>query len=74
MELSPTVLIALVSIVGAGIGVWVTLRERLVRAETKIETLEANHKDHKSEVQLLREWLETQFSELRKELSKKADR
>lgn len=74
MELNPTVLVALVGIIGAGIGVWVTLRERLVRAETKIETLEANQRDHKSEVQLLREWLETQFSELRKELSKKVDR
>lgn len=67
-------LIGLIGLAGAGIGVWVSLRERLVRAETKIETLEANQRDHKSEVQLLREWLETQFSELRKELSKKVDR
>lgn len=67
-------IIAFLGLAGAGISVWVSLRERLVRAETKIETLESNQKDHKSEVQLLREWLETQFGELRKELSKKADR
>jgi len=67
-------LIAIFGLAGAGIGVWVSLRERLVRAETKIEGLEAQHKDHKSDVQLLREWLEGQFAELRKGLDRKADR
>lgn len=67
-------LIAFLGLAGSGIAVWVSLRERLVRAETKIEGLEAQHKDHKSDVQLLREWLEGQFAELRKGLDRKADR
>lgn len=67
-------LIAFIGLVGAGIGVWVALRERLVRAETKIEVLENAHKDHKSEVQQLRDWLDGQFGELRKVLDRKADR
>lgn len=67
-------LVGLIGLSGAGIGVWVSLRERLVRAETKIETLETAHKDHKSEVQSLREWLEGQFHELRKGLERKADK
>jgi uncharacterized protein HemX len=66
--------VAFLALAGAGIGVWVSLRERLVRAETKIEGLEAQHKDHKSDVQLLREWLEGQFAELRKGLDRKVDR
>lgn len=73
---TPTImaLIAFLSLAGAGVGVWVALRERLVRAETKIEALEKQHADHKSEVQLLREWLDGQFAELRKVLDRKADR
>ena len=67
-------LIGVLGLAGSGIAVWVSLRERLVRAETKIEGLEAQHKDHKSDVQLLREWLEGQFGELRKGLDRKADR
>lgn len=67
-------MIAFLGLSGAGVGVWVALRERLVRAETKIEALEKQHADHKSEVQLLREWLDGQFSELRKVLDRKADR
>lgn len=74
MEISAGVIIAFIGLIGAGIGVWVSLRERLVRAETKIETLEAAHRDHKTEVQSLREWLETQFDYLRKELNRKVDR
>lgn len=69
-----TLVISLLALAGAGIGVWVSLRERLVRAETKIETLERMHVDQKSEVQSLREWLETQFLELRKSVDRKADR
>lgn len=65
---------AVLGLAGSGIAVWVSLRERLVRAETKIEGLESQHKDHKSDVQLLREWLEGQFQELRKGLDRKADR
>lgn len=66
--------ISFLGLAGAGISVWVSLRERLVRAETKIESLEKQHNDHKSEVQLLREWLDGQFGELRKVLDRKADR
>ena len=68
------VIVAFVGLAASGIGVWVALRERLVRAETKIEALERQHADHKSEVQLLRDWLDGQFSELRKVLDRKADR
>lgn len=67
-------LIGLLGLFGAGIGVWVSLRERLVRAETKIETLEKLHADQKTEVGQLREWLDSQFHELRKVLAMKADR
>jgi hypothetical protein len=66
--------VGLVALLGSGLGVWVSLRERLVRAETKIETLEKAHSDHKSEVQSLREWLDHQFGDLRKVLNMKADR
>lgn len=67
-------LIGMFGLAGGGIGVWVSLRERLVRSETKIEALERQHSDHKSEVQQLREWLDGQFGELRKSLERKADR
>lgn len=67
-------IISILGLSGGGIGVWVSLRERLVRAETKIEGLESQHKDHKSEVGQLREWLEGQFHELRKGLERKADK
>lgn len=67
-------IIGFLTLSGAGIGVWVSLRERLVRAETKIETLEKLHADQKSEVGALREWLDSQFHELRKTLERKADR
>lgn len=66
--------ISFLGLSGAGISVWVSLRERLVRAETKIESLEKQHGEHKSEVQLLRDWLDGQFGELRKVLDRKADR
>lgn len=66
--------IAFIALLGGGISVWVSLRERLVRAETKVENLEKQHSDHKSEVQQLREWLDGQFGELRKVLDRKADR
>jgi hypothetical protein len=66
--------ISFVGLAGAGISVWVSLRERIVRAETMIEVLNGQHKDHKSEVQLLRDWLDGQFGELRKVLDRKADR
>ncbi len=69
-----TLLVGLLGLLFAGIGVWVSLRERLVRAETKIEMLESAHRDQKSEVQLLREWLEGQFDTIRKGLEKKADK
>ena len=68
------VVLAIISLVAGGVGIWVTLRERLVRAETKIEVLERQHSDHKSEVTSLREYLDTQFGELRKVLAMKADR
>ena len=67
-------LIGFFTLSGAGIGVWVSLRERLVRAETKIETLEKLHSDQKSETAQLRDWLDAQFHELRKVLDRKADR
>ena len=67
-------LIGVIGLAGSGIAVWVSLRERLVRAETMISVLENQHKDHKSEVAILKEWLEGQFSELRKGLDRKADR
>lgn len=66
--------IPFIGLLGAGISVWVSLRERLVKVETKIETLETAHKDHKSEVQLLREWLDGKFGDLQKVLDRKADR
>ena len=72
--LTLAVVVAIIGLAGTGVGVWVSLRERLVRAETKIETLEKQHTDHKSEVQLLRDWLDGQFGELRKVLDRKADR
>lgn len=68
------IVMAFVALLGGGISVWVSLRERLVRAETKVENLERQHSEQKSEVQLLREWLDGQFSELRKVLDRKADR
>lgn len=67
-------LVGFIALICAGVGVWVSMRERIVRAETKIETLESSQREHKSEVQLLREWLEGQFSELRKDIARKADR
>jgi hypothetical protein len=67
-------LIAVLGLAGAGVSVWVSLRERIVRAETRIESLTAQQRDHKSEVQLLRDWLDGQFGELRKVLDRKADR
>jgi hypothetical protein len=67
-------IIAFLGLAGAGIGVWVKLRERVVRAETKIEGLEAAHKEHKTDFTSLRDWLETQFDSLRREISRKADR
>jgi beta-lactamase regulating signal transducer with metallopeptidase domain len=67
-------ILGLLGLLGAGIGVWVSLRERLVRAETKIETLEKLHSDQKSETAQLRDWLDAQFHELRKVLAMKADR
>lgn len=72
--LTLAVVVAIIGLAGTGIGVWVSLRERLVRAETQIEALQNQHKDHKSEVQLLRDWLDGQFGELRKVLDRKADR
>ena len=66
--------VGLLGLLSAGIGVWVSLREHLVRAETKIEALETAHRDHKSEVAVLREWLEEQFTDLRKSLERKVDR
>lgn len=74
MEINVSMVVTILGLLGAGISVWVTLRERLVRAETKIDTLEAAHKEHKSEVQSLREWLEGQFSDLRKSLERKVDK
>lgn len=66
--------VALLALFGGGIGVWVSLRERVVRAETKIESLERLHADQKTEFAQLREWLDAQFHELRKVLDRKADR
>lgn len=66
--------ITFLGLAGAGISVWVSLRERIVRAETKIEVLERLHGDQRSDVQALRDWLNDQFSELRKTLDRKADR
>ena len=73
-NISLTVIIGFLGLSGAGISVWVSLRERLVRAETKIEMLESQHGDHKADFQMLRDWLETQFSELRKVLDRKVDK
>ncbi|OXE37455.1 MAG: hypothetical protein CGW95_01515 [Phenylobacterium zucineum] len=67
-------LIAFLGLAGGVLSVWVSLRERLVRAETKIEILERLHGDQRSDVQALRDWLNDQFSELRKSLDRKADR
>jgi hypothetical protein len=67
-------MIAFLTLAGGMISVWVSLRERLVRAETKIEVLERLHGDQRSDVQALRDWLNDQFSELRKTLDRKADR
>lgn len=67
-------IIGFLTLAGACIGVWVSLRERLVRAETKIESLEKLHSDQKSDIVQLREYLDTQFHELRKVLDRKADR
>lgn len=66
--------VGLIALIAGGIGVWVSLRERLVRAETKIEGLEANQRDHKSDLVGLREWLEIQFDTVRKEIARKADK
>jgi hypothetical protein len=56
------------------ISVWVSLRERLVRAETKIEVLERLHGDQRTDVQALRDWLNEQFQELRRSMDRKADK
>lgn len=66
--------LGIIGTAGVGIGVWVKLRERLVVAETKIATLEDQHKDFKSEFTQLREWLEGQFDAVRRDISRKADR
>jgi hypothetical protein len=66
--------ISFLALAGAGISVWVSLRERLVRSETKIEMLEKLHSDQKTDVQSLQAWLNDQFAELRKSLDRKADR
>ena len=66
--------IAIISLLAGGISVWVSLRERLARAETKIDFLQKQHSDHKSEVQALREHLDKQFLDLRNILATKVDR
>lgn len=66
--------ISFLMLAGAGISVWVSLRERLVRAETKIEVLERLHGDQRTDVQALRDWLNEQFQELRRSMDKKADK
>lgn len=68
------VAISFLALAGAGISVWVSLRERLVRAETKIEVLERLHGDQRTDVQALRDWLNEQFQELRRSMDKKADK
>jgi hypothetical protein len=67
-------LIAVITLLAGGISVWVSLRERLARAETKIEFLQRQHSDHKTEVQSLREYLDKQFNDLRTVLAQKVDR
>jgi hypothetical protein len=75
MELSALgTVVGIIATAMAALAGWISLRERLVRAETKIETLEKLHADQRSEVQSLRDWLDGQFSELRKVLDRKADR
>lgn len=66
--------IALLTLTGGMISVWVSLRERLVRAETKIEVLERLHGDQRTDVQALRDWLNEQFQELRRSMDRKADK
>jgi uncharacterized protein HemX len=67
-------LIAVITLLAGGISVWVSLRERLAKAETKIEFLQRQHSDHKTEVQSLREYLDHQFNDLRTVLAQKVDR
>jgi uncharacterized protein HemX len=67
-------LIAVVTLLAGGISVWVSLRERLAKAETKIEFLQQEHSDHKTEIQGLREYLDKQFADLRTVLAQKVDR
>lgn len=67
-------LIAVITLLAGGISVWVSLRERLAKAETKIEFLQRQHSDHKTEVQSLREYLDKQFNDLRTVLAQKVDR
>ncbi len=65
---------AFIALACTGVGVWVALRERLVRAETKIEALESAAVDHKSDLKELRDWLENQFAVVRRDISRKMDR
>jgi chaperonin cofactor prefoldin len=67
-------IIGLITLMAGGISVWVTLRERLARAETEIEFLQRQQGEHKTEVQGLREYLDKQFSDLRIVLAQKVDR
>jgi hypothetical protein len=67
-------MIAFLTLAGGMISVWVSLRERLVRAETKIEVLERLHGDQRTDVQALRDWLNEQFQELRRSMDRKADK
>ncbi len=66
--------ISFLTLAGAGVSVWVSLRERLVRAETKIEILQQLHGDQRTDLQSLRDWLNEQFQELRRSMDRKADK
>lgn len=67
-------MIAVITLMAGGISVWVSLRERLAKAETEIEFLQRQQSDHKTEVQGLREYLDKQFNDLRTVLAHKVDR
>ena len=74
MEITLPSILGFIALIGTGITAWVMMRERIVRAETKIESLESQHRDHKNDFGALREWLETQFQILRHDIARKADR
>ncbi len=74
MDLTAQMIISICVLAGAGIGVWVAMNNKVTRLETKVEMLEKNHDDYKSQIDksmsLLRNEMLQQFSILRDDIHK----